>query len=235
MKAGLCIAIVGAESTGKSRLAQDLALRLAADTGLRCSFVPEYLRDWCERAGRTPRADEQAAIARVQLELINAARITHDVVIADTTPLMTAVYSRLLFDDASLLLGALDAQRRFALTLLTALDLPWVADGLQRDGAHVQAPVDAALRQALIQSRLSWAVIAGQGQDRLEAALTAVTPLLSSRVTAGQGLFTRLQARQDALPSQAWICRDCDVPECEHASLQRTRRRESAGSPGFDT
>ncbi len=233
--AGLCIAIVGAESTGKSRLAKELALRLAADTDLRCTFVSEHLRHWCERAGRTPRADEQTAIAATQLAMIDAARIDHDVVVADTTPLMTAVYSQLLFDDKSLLPGALQAQRRFALTLLTALDLPWVADGLQRDGAHVQAPVDAALRQALIQSRLNWAVISGQGQDRLEAALTAVTPLLSRQLSAGQGLFTRLQARQDALPSQSWICRDCDVPECEHASLQRTRRRESEGSAGFDT
>lgn len=233
--AGLCIAIVGAESTGKSRLAKELALRLAADTDLRCTSVCEYLRHWCERAGRTPRADEQAAIAATQLAMIDAARIDHDVVVADTTPLMTAVYSQLLFDDTSLLPSALQAQHRFALTLLTALDLPWVADGLQRDGAHVQAPVDAALRQALIQSRLNWAVISGQGQDRLEAALTAVTPLLSTQVRAGQGLFTRLQARQDALPSQSWICRDCDVPECEHASLQRTRQRESEGSAGFDT
>jgi nicotinamide riboside kinase len=226
--AGLCIAIVGAESTGKSTLAQDLALELRRATGLRCTAVAEHLREWCERAGRTPRVHEQAAIARTQLALIDAARLDHELVIADTTPLMTALYSQLLFDDRSLLASALEAQRRFALTLLTALDLPWVPDGLQRDGAHVQAPVDAALRQALIRSGLPWSVVSGRGRDRIEAALTAVTPLLSTRVKPGQGLFTRLQARQDALPSQAWICRDCDVPECEHASLRQTRDPASA-------
>lgn len=226
--AGLCIAIVGAESTGKSTLAQDLALQLGLATGLRCGAVGEHLRDWCERAGRTPLVHEQVAIAQTQLALIDAARLGHEVVIADTTPLMTAIYSQLLFDDSSLLAGAVAAQRRFALTLLTALDLPWVADGLQRDGAHVQAPVDAALRQALIRSGQPWSVVSGQGQDRLETALTAVTPLLSPRIKPGQRLFTRLQARQDALPSQAWICRDCDVPECEHASLRQTRGALSA-------
>jgi nicotinamide riboside kinase len=226
--AGLAVAIVGAESTGKSTLAQDLALQLGRATGLRCTAVGEHLREWCERAGRTPLAHEQAAIAQTQLALIDAARLDHELVIADTTPLMTAIYSQLLFDDGSLLDSALEAQRRFALTLLTALDLPWVADGLQRDGAHVQAPVNAALRQALIRSGQPWSVVSGHGQDRVEAALTAVTPLLSTRVKPGQGLFTRLQARQDALPSQAWICRDCDVPECEHASLRQIRDPASA-------
>ena len=46
--------------------------------------------------------------------------------------------------------------RRCALTLLTALDLPWVADGLQRDGPHVQAPIDATIRLALDSAGLAW-------------------------------------------------------------------------------
>ena len=43
-------AIVGAESTGKSTLAEALAARLTDATGWRCTWVPEYLREWCERA-----------------------------------------------------------------------------------------------------------------------------------------------------------------------------------------
>jgi nicotinamide riboside kinase len=69
-----------------------------------------------------------------------------DVVIADTTPLMTAVYSHLLFDDESLYDFALAHQRIYDATLVTGLDLPWVADGLQRDGPKVREPVDALLR-----------------------------------------------------------------------------------------
>ena len=65
-----------------------------------------------------------------------------------------------------------------ALTLLTALDLPWVADGHQRDGAHVREPVDALLRQLLVTHRLPWAVIGGEGPERLQQAVDAVAPLL---------------------------------------------------------
>ena len=70
-------------------------------------------------------------------------------VLADTTPLMTAVYSDLLFQDTRLYADAARHQQGYALTLLTGLDLPWVADGLQRDGPQVREPVDARLRQAL--------------------------------------------------------------------------------------
>lgn len=230
----LLIGIVGAESTGKSALAQDLTLHLSADTGLRCAAVPEFLRRWCEQAGRTPRADEQAAIAAEQARRIEAAGAEHDIVLCDTTPLMTAIYSKLLFQDDGLLAPALAFQRRCRLTLLTALDLPWVADGLQRDGPQVQAPVDAALRAALLGGGLGWSVVAGHGPARLEAALNAITPLLlAGQPSPGQGLFTRLQARQDALPSQAWFCRDCDVPECEHASLTLSRQTANALGWGF--
>jgi len=224
--AGLLIAIVGAESTGKSSLALALRDSLSAATGLRCAVAPEVLREWCDARGRTPRAEEQAAIAEAQSERCDALAQTADLVLCDTTALMTAIYSELLFADASLLDRGLAFHRRCALTLLTALDLPWVADGLQRDGDHVRAPVDAALRRALMAGGLGWSVVAGSGGQRVEAALNAITPLMMARragptPTPGTGLFSRLQARQDALPEWRWACDNCDVPECEHLAMRR--------------
>jgi len=221
---GLLIAIVGAESTGKSSLAQALHAALSTATGLRCALAPEVLREWCEAAGRTPRPEEQAAIAEAQAARCEALALTADLVLCDTTPLMTAVYSELLFADRSLLDAGLAFHRRCALTLLTALDLPWVADGLQRDGAHVRAPVDAAVRRALMSAGLGWSVVAGSGERRLDAALNAITPLLLAKRASplpATGLFSRLQARQDALPEWRWACDNCDVPECEHLLNRR--------------
>ena len=48
-RGALRLAIVGAESTGKTVLARALAERLAPLTGLRCAWVGEWLREWCER------------------------------------------------------------------------------------------------------------------------------------------------------------------------------------------
>ena len=221
MAEALRIAIVGAESTGKTALAQALASRLAELTGRRCTWVGEWLRQWCEREGRTPQPAEQAAIAEHQHRLIDAAAAHHDIVVCDTTALMTAVYSDLLFDDRSLLPYAIAQQRRCDLTLLTALDIEWVADGLQRDGPQVRGPVDDDVRGLLIGHQIAWSLVSGQGQARVEAALDAVAPLLRRAGLAGSGLFTRLAARDAAPAARAWVCLDCDEPACEHLLLQR--------------
>jgi nicotinamide riboside kinase len=223
------LAIVGAESTGKSTLAEALARRLAEATGWRCGWVPEVLRGWCEREGRTPRADEQAGIAAEQASRIDSAASTHELVVCDTTPLMTAVYHRQVFGLNDLDEGALAWQRRCDLTLLTALDLPWQADGLQRDGAHVREPVDARIREMLITAGLPFVVVAGQGEARLESAVNAVSPLLLAGRPPHGGLFSRLAARDAAQPEWRWVCETCDVPDCEHASLRLRRRQARPG------
>jgi len=203
--AGRIIAVVGAESTGKTTLVHALLEPLAARHG-RVAIVPEVLREFCDRAGRTPRPDEQAGIAAEQTARIQQAALGHDLVLADTTALMTAVYSDYLFADDSLYAPALDAQASVDLTLLTSLDLPWVADGLQRDGAHVRLPVDDRVRAALRHHRLPHAVVAGQGDDRVHAALSAI----SHRLEAEQRRLRRATG-----PRWRWVCQRCDDGDCE--------------------
>jgi nicotinamide riboside kinase len=174
-------------------------------------------------AGRTPRVDEQRGIAETTQQRIAEAAASHEVVVADTTALMIAVYSRLVFGDRSLDAWAGAAHRAsVAATLVTALDLPWVADGLQRDGPHVRAPVDTMLRELMAAHGIGWSLVSGSGAARLESALDAATPLLATRARTGSGLFTRLAARDAAQPAWQWVCETCDVPDCEHA-LQRFR------------
>lgn len=177
----LIIAILGAESTGKTTLAAALAARLASTGMPRATWVPEVLREWCDTQGRTPRRDEQAGILQAQNERIAAAAASHDVVVCDTTGLMTAVYSRLVFNDRSLDAPAIAQQRGLALSLLTALDLPWVADGHQRDGPQVREPVDNTLRELLRAHALPFAVVGGQAEQRVAQALAAVAPLARAR------------------------------------------------------
>jgi nicotinamide riboside kinase len=223
--APLRVAIVGAESTGKSELARALADALAREFALRCGVVDELLRDWCVAHGRTPRADEQSAIALEHARRITAAaaRPDVDVVVCDTTPLMVAVYSDLLFDDRTLQPVARDCQRTMDLTLLTALDLPWVADGLQRDGPHVREPVDTRVRALLGEWGTTWSLVGGSGAARVGGALDALRPLLRERARKERstGLFGRLLGSQEGPPVAPWVCERCDDPSCEH--LRGTR------------
>ncbi len=216
----LHIALLGAESTGKSQLGLALLEHLRLNSRLRPALATEYLREWCDREGRTPRPDEQAAIAQEQQDRAERAAQDHDIVLHDTTPLMTAVYSDLLFQDTSLYAAALAFQRRMDANLLMALDLPWAADP-QRDGPHAQAPTDQRLRRALLRARLDYSVVGGQGPDRLAQALNALGPVLRPHLSTGDGMFSRLMHRADSLGGE-WRCEHCDDPACEHATrLQR--------------
>ena len=173
MAAGLIVALLGAECTGKSTLADALARQF--DAGL----VTEYLREWCDAHGRTPLQHEQAHIAATQAARIEAAARGHALVFCDTTPLITALCSQHYFADDSLLADALAFQRRCDLTLLCAPDLPWQADGFLRDGPEVRGAFDARLRRTLREAGLPWVDVAGDAAQRLRTAEASSRALLT--------------------------------------------------------
>lgn len=204
----LKIAILGAESTGKSELAEQLEQYFLA-LGKSVQHIPEYLRTWCNAENRTPRKEEQLTIACEQAQQISNASAC-DVLLADTTALTVAVYSDLLFKDSSLYDMSLTHQRTFDTTLLMGLDLPWVADGIQRDGAHMREPVDTALRAALARGGIQFQVVYGAGESRLQNALRClkvVNPVTETAENRPQR--TRKQVFN-------WVCERCSDPVCEH-------------------
>jgi nicotinamide riboside kinase len=167
------ICLIGAECTGKTTLAQALARQMG---GL---WVPEYLRSFTDAHGRTPRQDEQAHILREQLRLEDEAlhlarRQGHTLVFCDTAPLLTAVYSDCVYDDASLYPLARSLHARYALTLFLQPDIPWQADGLQRDGPQARAAVHTAIARELTDGAWPVARIAGTPEQRVAVACDAV-------------------------------------------------------------
>ena len=209
IRRGFVIALLGAESTGKSTLALALCDALARE-GHDAVVVPEYLREFCDHHGRTPHRDEQAGIAAEQARRIEAAAREHSVVIADTTALMIAVYSDQVFGDTALYAAAEAAQAHVDLTLLTALDLPWQADGLQRDGPHVREPVDAKVRAALQRAGVPYGVVFGTGAARLAAAWASVQRALAPPAEAAGAVRWH------------WHCDRCGDAACERRPLLPT-------------
>jgi nicotinamide riboside kinase len=170
------IAVIGAECVGKTELAQRLAQTLP---GL---WIPEYLREFCENTQRTPRSEEQAQILAEQRQredeaIARAQSQRLEWVLADSAPLVTAAYSELLFEDVSLHEEAIVHHVRYHATLLLVPDLPWVADGIQRDGPAVRAAFHALLLQRLQQAGLPFALVGGIGEQRLQAASAALRGL----------------------------------------------------------
>ncbi|HEV8690151.1 MAG TPA: ATP-binding protein [Ideonella sp.] len=215
------VALLGAESTGKTQLSAELAAHLRS-LGLRAVAVPEVLREWCLREDRTPRPEEQLAIAREQEQRVDQAAADGAIVIADTTALMVAIHAGMLFEDGELYRFALERQQGYDATLVTGLDLPWVPDGLQRDASQAREPVDALVRALLQRAQLAFQVVYGQGPQRLRSALQALrsTSVLPAEAAAGDAALDTRQA-------WVWVCDKCSDPACEHRLF--TQLREGRG------
>ncbi len=156
------VAILGAESSGKSTLASALAARY--DT----VWVPEYLREFVETQGRTPHEGDQYEIARVQMAREDAAAAqASGFLFCDTTPLMTALYSRWYWGRVDAQLALLERRHDYAFTLVTAPDSPWEADGLQRESEEVRQRVHEQLLAMLRERAIDYLLVDGDLRQRV--------------------------------------------------------------------
>lgn len=158
------VAILGTASSGKTTLAAALARRYGS------VWVPEYLREFVDSEQRVPVAADQFHIARTQRARENAAAPqARRWLFCDTTPLMTAVYSRHYFGgiDDQLALLADAHQHDYVRTVLTAPDIPWVADGLQRESQQVSVTIHAMLLQELAARDIPYLEVTGDPAQRL--------------------------------------------------------------------
>lgn len=165
------VAILGAESSGKSTLAAALAERY------RTVWVPEYLREFVDTAGRVPQESDQYEIARTQMAREDAAAATaSDYLFCDTTPMMTALYSRWYWNRVDAQLAQLEARHDYAWTFVTAPDAPWEADGLQRESDAVRQTIHQQLLQLLDERRIAYLLLRGSLAQRLRAVSEVLRP-----------------------------------------------------------
>jgi NadR type nicotinamide-nucleotide adenylyltransferase len=157
------VAILGAESSGKSALAEALAKHYHT------VWVPEYLREFVANEQRVPQESEQITIARQQVERETALAEQAKVwLFCDTSPLMTAIYSRHYFGRVDADLQALEMQQQYDFTIVTAPDFPWTPDGLQRDSIAVRLKIHEDLLDLLDERELPFLQVGGSLQSRVE-------------------------------------------------------------------
>lgn len=163
------ICVHGAESTGKSKLGEQLA------THFGCEYVPEYGRSYCEVHGTDIDMAALVHIGQVQdaLNLEAAARAHDGPVIFDTDALMTAVWAQMMFGKADSWLAG--SEPTADLYLLMDIDLPFVDDGLRVYGEWRDRQRFFHLAKAVLEERgVRWALVSGTGEARLASALAAI-------------------------------------------------------------
>jgi NadR type nicotinamide-nucleotide adenylyltransferase len=124
------VCLTGAESTGKTELAKNLAAHFAAP------WVPEFSREYAERAARELSYMDVMPIAKGQMELeARIAANAGELLVLDTDLVSTVVYARHHFGACPVLVEALARQRLADLYLLLDIDVPWIHDGVRDSGA----------------------------------------------------------------------------------------------------
>jgi NadR type nicotinamide-nucleotide adenylyltransferase len=172
MKTVQRIAILGAESSGKSTLAAALAEHYHT------LWVPEYLREFVDTHARVPREEDQYGIGLTQMARENDAALRASrFLFCDTTPLMTALYSKVYWGRVDAQLAELDSVHEYALTLVTAPDGPWVPDGLQRESEAVRQSVHALVLAHLRARGIAHTVVAGEPAQRMQQVVDLLATL----------------------------------------------------------
>lgn len=177
------VCVLGAESTGTTTLARDLAAHYG------CHWVPEYGRAYCEQRLAEAfvidwRTEDFTEIAqRQQADEDAAARHGGRLLICDTDALATSVWHERYLGTASAEVARLAAARAYALYILTGDDIPFEQDGT-RDGEHVRGWMTARFRQVLAARPEPWIEVRGDRSERLAAATATIDSLLNQTRSA---------------------------------------------------
>lgn len=186
------VVVVGAESTGTTTLARQLAGHYGVP------WVPEFGREWTglrEGGIHAPwHSAEFDLVARSQAAAEDrAARHTpRPLLVCDTDVLATGVWHERYLGRPSPTVSALAAQRRPDLYLLTGDEIPFVDDGL-RDGPEHRPWMTGRFRELLDDSGVPWVQLTGSPQRRLASAVARVDELVAGGIPIGPSLQEQQQ------------------------------------------
>ena len=162
------IAIVGPESTGKSALTQKLA------DYFQCPPVTEVARDFLSRLGRPYRFEDVETIAILQLQAEEKAlRKNAPLVFCDTNLLVIKIWIQHAWGHCPEWIQQNLETRKYDLTLLCDIDLPWEPDPL-REHPHLRQYFSDQYRKELENQMSPWHWIKGLGEERSKLAISVV-------------------------------------------------------------
>ena len=166
------VAILGAESTGKTTLCRDLAAHFGSP------WVPEYMRTYLQvkwdNEQLTCTWDDLLPIAQGQIDLENklakqAAQLPDDnrYLFCDTNLFELMVYSNWYYGDCPEALTQAALAHHYDVILLTEVDIPWVADDL-RDSPHGREDISAYFASQLTHHHKAFRRIGGDRDERVQ-------------------------------------------------------------------
>ena len=166
------IAILGAESTGKTTLCRDLAAHFGS------LWVPEYMRTYlqakwdneqltCTWDDLLPIAQGQIALENKLAKQISETTDNNHYLFCDTSLFELMAYSNWYYDDCPAALTHAALAHHYDLILLTEVDTPWVADDL-RDSPHQRDEISDYFASQLTHHNKPFHRIGGDRDERVQ-------------------------------------------------------------------
>ena len=175
------VVVIGPESTGKTTLCKQLA------TYFQTQWCPEFAREYLLEHGMDYSYDDLLTIAKGQVALEEKytsnlqppTTNNHSFLFIDTDMYVMKIWCEFVFGKCHQFILDQIASRKYDLYFLCNIDLPWIKDEL-REYPDVENRVKLFhhYKDAMINQHISWKVIRGDYDQRLNAAIAAVNELV---------------------------------------------------------
>ena len=173
------VAVLGAESTGKTTLCRDLAAHFD------CPWVPEYMRSYLQnkwdKSGQTCTWEDLLPIAQGQIALENklaleSAQSENKYLFCDTSLFELMIYANWYYGDCPEALTQAALAHHYDLILLTKVDIPWVADDL-RDSPNDRGAISKRFEEQLNHYNKLFQSIGGDKEQRVQQVIMLLKTL----------------------------------------------------------
>ncbi len=167
------IVVTGPESSGKSKLCEQLAAHFNA------IWIPEFARIYLE--GHGPKYDFQLLLKMEKMHLRHQQEFLKDqpkIVFLDTDLINYLVWEKLVFNKQHKWLREAAEKESGHRYLITYPDLPWEADPLREHPKEGMLIFDHHLREVANRSR-PYRVVKGRGDKRLQNAIIITEELIN--------------------------------------------------------
>lgn len=167
------VVLLGAESTGTTTLAKDLAKHY------KTVWVPEYGRVFSEGKlfgdeNAKWRTEEFVNIAKTQCTLEDTlAESSNGLVICDTDAFATGVWHERYMGSRSPYVESVSKNRKYDLYIVTGNEIPFEQDGT-RDGEHIRHAMHARFIERLEEEGKEYIIVTGTKEQRLKSAILAI-------------------------------------------------------------
>jgi HTH-type transcriptional repressor of NAD biosynthesis genes len=162
------VVLYGPESTGKTTLARRLA------EYFNTKWIPEFAREYLEEKDTPVELSDIPIIAEGQIRIEEeAAQSANKILFCDTDVLITKVYSEHYYNTCPDWIKEAAYNRKYALHLLTYIDIPWVEDKL-RDRGDRKEEMFALFKSELEKAKRPYRLITGNFEERFQKAVEII-------------------------------------------------------------